>query len=407
MTKFWENIKLAFLAIWTNKGRAFLTMLGIIIGVFVIIILIGVGQSIKKEVSRQVEGLGSNLLVILPGKMEKGTMPTGVMGESTLTTEDVVIIKNTAGVQFVSPLMFVSAQVSYQGQAAKGAMPLGTNPEIQETIQGQLTAGKEQGKMFTEEDVLNKAKKAVIFSGLKNQFFPNENPVGKKILLNKDEFEIVAYKETTTLGALGQPSEFDSMVLIPFTVAEQINNSNKVHRIAVKVEEAEQVDLIKEKIINELLVKHDGIEEFTIFTQEEILSTFDEILGLLTNVLLTLAIISLVVGGIGIMNIMLVSVTERTKEIGLRKAVGASNGSILTQFLTEAVILGLVGGLLGVGLAKLGSLIVKYQFNFEPVINLYAVSVAIGFSLAVGIIFGVAPAIRASRLKPIDALRYE
>jgi putative ABC transport system permease protein len=407
MTKFWENIKLAFLAIWTNKGRSFLTMLGIIIGVFVIIILIGVGQSIKKEVSKQVEGLGSNLLVVLPGKMEKGTMPTGVMGESTLTTNDVDIIKKTPGVQYVSPLMFVSAQVSYQGQMAKGALPLGTNPEIKETIQGQLTAGGELGKMFTEEDVLNQAKKAVIFTGIKNQFFPNENPVGKKILLNKNEFEIVAYKETAASGTLGQPSEFDSMILIPYTVAESINKSNKVHRIAVKVEQAQQVDAVKEKIKNELLASHNGLEEFTIFTQEEILSTFDQMLSLMTNVLLTLAVISLIVGGIGIMNIMLVSVTERTKEIGLRKAVGASNSSILTQFLTEAVILGLVGGILGVGLAKVGSLIVKYQFNFEPVINLYAVSVAIGFSLAIGIIFGVAPAIRASRLKPIDALRYE
>lgn len=395
------------MAIWTNRGRSFLTMLGIIIGVFVIIILIGVGQSIKKEVSRQVEGLGSNLLVVLPGKMEKGTVPTGIVGESTLTMEDVGVIKNTAGVQFVSPLMFVNAQVSYQGQTATGALPLGTNPEIQDTVQGQLTSGQTHGQMFTDEDVINMAKKAVIFSGIKNKFFPNDDPVGKKILLNKDEFEIVAYKETEATGALGQESEFDNMVLIPYTVAENINQTNKVHRIAVKVQEAEQVDAVKEKIKSELLTIHNNIEEFTVFTQEEILSTFDQILSLLTNVLLTLAVISLVVGGIGIMNIMLVSVTERTKEIGLRKAVGASNGSILTQFLTEAVILGLVGGLFGVGLAKVGSVIVKYQFNFEPVINFYAVSVAIGFSLAVGIIFGVAPAIRASRLKPIDALRYE
>lgn len=407
MTKFWENIKLAFMAIWTNRGRAFLTMLGIIIGVFVIIILIGVGQSIKKEVSKQVEGLGSNLLVVLPGKLEKGAVPTGIIGESTLTTADVDVIKNTDGVQFVSPLMFVNVQVSYQGQMAKGILPLGTNPEIRETVQGQMTSGRQEGQMFTDEDVRQKGKKAVIFSSLKNQFFPNESPVGKKILLNKDEFEIVAYKETETTGALGQPNEMSGMILIPYTVAEELNHSDKVHRIAVKAEEAEQVDSVKEKIKSELLAKHNGIEEFTIFTQEEILSTFDQILSLLTNVLLTLAVISLVVGGIGIMNIMLVSVTERTKEIGLRKAVGASNNSILTQFLTEAVILGLVGGLLGIGLAKVGSLFVKYQFNFEPVINFYAVSMAIGFSLAVGIIFGVAPAIRASRLKPIDALRYE
>ena len=407
MTQFWENIKMALGAILANKVRASLTMLGIVIGVFVIIILIGVGQSIKKEVSKQVEGLGSNLLVVLPGKMEKGTMPTGVMGESTLTTDDVDIIKATPGVKYVSPLMFVTTQVSYQGQIAKGALPFGTNPDIQETIQGQLTAGQTQGQMFTEQDVLDKAKKAVIFTGIKNQFFPDEDPVGKKILLNKDEFEIVAYKETKATGALGQPSEVDNMVLIPFSVAEIINKSNKVHRLAVKVEEAEQVDAVKEKIKNELLLKHNGIEEFTIFTQEEILSTFNQILSLLTNVLLTLAAVSLLVGGIGIMNIMLVSVTERTKEIGLRKAVGATNNAILTQFLIEAIILGLIGGLIGVALARLGSLIIRYKLNFEPVIDLYAISVAIGFSLVVGIIFGVAPAVRASRLKPIDALRYE
>ncbi|MFA5070192.1 MAG: ABC transporter permease [Patescibacteria group bacterium] len=407
MTKFWENIKLALMAIRTNKGRAFLTMLGIIIGVFVIIILIGVGQSIKKEVSKQVEGLGSNLLVVLPGKMEKGSVPTGLVGESTLTIKDVDIIKNTAGVQFVSPLMFASAQVSYQGQIARGAIPLGTNPAIQYTVQGESTSGQTHGQMFADEDVVNKAKKAVIFTGLKNQFFPNEDPIGKKILLNKEEFEIVAYKETEASVTFGQESEFDNMVLIPYTVAESINNSNKVHRIAIKVAEAEQVKDVQEKIKTELLAAHDGIEEFTIFTQEEILSMFDQILSLMTNMLLTLAIISLIVGGIGIMNIMLVSVTERTKEIGLRKAVGASNSSILIQFLTEAVILGLFGGVIGVGLAKVGSLIVKYKFNFEPIINFYSVGVAIGFSLVIGIIFGVAPAIRASRLKPIDALRYE
>jgi len=407
MINLWENLKLAFAAIWANKLRSFLTMLGVVIGVFVIIILIGIGQSIKSEITKQVEGLGSNLLVILPGKIEKGAFSGGMISESTLTLDDAKKVESIEDVESASPLMFVNAQVSYNNQLAKGIFVVGSNPAIKDTVEGDLTKGPSLGDFFTEEDYKNKAKKAFIFTGLKNQFFPNENPVGKKIMINRMEFEICGFLKTQAEGIMGQQSEFENMIFIPLTTAQEINKSNKIQRIAIKVSHADKVEETKEEIKKVLLEAHGGLEDFTIFTQEEILDMFNDILSLLTNVLVTLAAISLVVGGIGIMNILLVSVTERTREIGLRKAVGATNGAILFQFLVEAVILSLLGGIFGIILARLGSLIINYKFGFEPIINLYAIVVAIGFSLIVGIIFGVAPALRASRLKPIDALRYE
>jgi putative ABC transport system permease protein len=247
----------------------------------------------------------------------------------------------------------------------------------------------------------------VIYKTVAEQLFGQEEALGKKIYIGKVEFEVSGVKVPEEQASIFGGSEMNSMVIIPITMAQEISQSKVIHRIGIEVKDTERVEEVKSKVKQAILGIHQGEEDFSVMTQKELLNIFDQIINLLTTALTGIAAISLIVGGIGIMNIMLVSVTERTKEIGLRKAIGASNANILFQFMIEALIISLLGGLVGVGLAFLGSLVLSAKLDLPAVININSVLLALLFAGGVGIIFGVAPAIRASRLNPIDALRYE
>lgn len=407
MIKFFENIKLAIKAIWGKKIRSGLTMLGVIIGVFAIVLLVGIGQGVKQEVSNQIEGLGSNLLFVVPGKIDTSGPPTGMMGNSTLTDNDVATIAKIAGVAQVTPVKIVGSTVTANGKSAQGAMVIAGTANIDETFTGQLTSGEGEGRMFTQQEDEQKARVAAIFSGIKDQLFPNESVVGKEIMIGKDNFTIVGFKQVKESSSIFGGSEMANLVIIPYQTAIEITKSDKIQRIALKVSDTNQVETIKEEVRRAVLANHDNVEDFSVMTQKDLLSIFDKVLNILTIMLGGIAAISLLVGGIGVMNIMLVSVTERTREIGLRKAIGASGFDILTQFLVEAVFLTFLGGAVGVGLAFVGKIIMDVRFGFSPVINFQSVIMAFGFTVVVGVFFGVMPAIRAARLDPIKALKYE
>jgi len=407
MIEIWENLKIALRTIWTNKSRSGLTMLGIIIGVFAIVLLIGVGQGIKDEVANQVESLGTNLMVVLPGKLEAGSAPTGLIGSSTLKESDIDIIKKVEGVKSVWPVAIGSAKISYNNKSLLGALVIGSTPEIGNFSLGQLNGANDRGRLFSQEDVNNQKKYVVIYKSVADQLFGQEQAIGKKIMIGKEEFEVIGLKQPQEQASIFGSNEMGNMVIIPLGLAWDIFESKQISRIGVEVADSQKTEEVQVKVKEAILKNHQGDEDFSVLTQKELLSIFDQIINLLTTALTSIAAISLIVGGIGIMNIMLVSVTERTKEIGLRKAIGASGGNILFQFLIEALIISLLGGLIGVGLAFLGSLILSAKLDLPAVINLQSVLLALIFAGGVGIIFGVAPAIRASRLNPIDALRYE
>lgn len=441
MYKFFENIKLAVQAIWSKKVRSFLTMLGVIIGVFAIVLLIGIGEGVKGEVTGQIEGLGSNLLFLSPGAGGPGGGGPGgpVSSGVVFKPSDVEIIDNIEGVKYVVPVAMIPLPISSSKPVVPSAM---TAEQIQESAKksdgsenvfeqssiiamattidaefafsGDVFSGAEYGRMFIKEEYDNAEKVAVVLSGALEQLFPDNSPsdvVGKTLFIGKEEFKIVGTvgseeeEESGIFGGQGQG--LTEIVIIPLTTAHAMTESDNINQIAVTVEDADKVDTVKEEIRLALLEAHEGVEDFSIITQEEILNMFEQILGVLTTMLGGIAAISLLVGGIGVMNIMLVSVTERTKEIGLRKAIGASSSDILIQFLVEAIFLTFLGGAIGISLAYIGGSIMDAKWGLSAVITIQSMLLAFAFTTLIGIFFGVAPAIRAARLDPIDALKYE
>jgi len=437
MYKFFENIKLAIRAIWGKKIRSFLTILGVIIGVFSIVLLIGIGEGVKSEVTGQVESLGSNIIMIIPGAGAMGGGPMSAGG--SFTVADVETINEVENIEFVIPMAIIPLPVSVDKpiapsqvkeageqavktsedegmrgmieQAQQQVMAIGSTQELKAAFEGsEISSGTSYGRMFTEEEYESGARLASLQSGAVAQLFPGESAadvIGRTIYIGKESFEITGAQEVKETNSIMEDPTMTNMAFIPLTAAQELTGELSITQIVVTVEEPDMVLTVQDNIRQALLESHEGVEDFTITNQEEILSMFDQILGVLTTMLGGIAAISLLVGGIGVMNIMLVSVTERTKEIGLRKAIGASGSDILIQFLVEAIFLTFVGGLIGIGLAYIGGSIMKAQWGLAAVISIPSILLAFAFTTLIGIFFGVAPAIRAARLDPIDALKYE
>jgi len=435
MYKLFENIKLAIKAIWGKKTRSILTMLGVIIGVFSIVLLIGIGEGVKNEVTGQIEGLGSNLLFISPGAGQSGGPLTGGV---SFDPEDIDTIEGVSGIKDIVPVSIIPLPVSDKEPTAPSQLsaeelqdlknqdsesgnvftqtqitPMATTINADKAFTGDIFSGAEYGRMYTQEEYDAKEKVAVILSGAWEEFFPDvggDDIVGKTIYIGKEEFKIVGgvkSQNEESGGLFGSGEQLGNIVIVPLTVGYDLMGEENINQIAITVGDTENVDDVKENIRLALLESHDGVEDFNIVSQDELLDIFDQILGVLTTMLGGIAAISLLVGGIGVMNIMLVSVTERTREIGLRKAIGASGSDILIQFIVEAIFLTFLGGVVGILLAYAGSFIMDTQFGFSPSITLQSVLMAFAFTTFIGIVFGIAPAVRASRLNPIDALKYE
>ena len=393
----------------SNRMRSFLTILGIVIGVGAVIAMLAVGTGAQSTITGSISGIGSNLLFVY-----KGNTIADVSNPKNLSMQDANALLDqyqAPSVEAVAPMVSGTVDVSTANEKTSSSLD-GVTADYQSVRNATLS----EGSFITDDNVLGRAKVAVIGTDVAKKLFDRtDGLVGESIRVNGLSFKIIGVLESKGGSSFGSQ---DNIVLVPITTA-QVNilhkDANRVDIIMVQATSASTISEASDEVSNILRVRHRtkaGQDDFTIFSQQDIAATAQTIIGVLTIFLGGIAGISLLVGGIGIMNIMLVSVTERTREIGLRKALGARKKDILTQFLTESSLLSLFGGIIGIGLGWLIAFIVgrvaaASGTPFTPVVGLNAILLATVFSTAVGLFFGLYPANRAANLEPVEALRYE
>ncbi|BAE85444.1 ABC transporter permease [Desulfitobacterium hafniense] len=404
---FLELMKVSLRALYANKLRSALTMLGIIIGVFAVIIMVAIANGATQSVTANIQGLGSNLLIVSAGQSSFGGVRGGAGSANTLTMEDVAKVRAAgSAVKAVAPVVNTNAQVVY-GTGNTSTSVMGTTAEYADVRSIKIA----QGRFITEEDITKSARVAVVGPTVVENLFGDANAdiIGKNIKLNNIPYQVVGV--TVSQGSSGMTNN-DDMIYAPISsVQSRLVGSKSVRQIYIEAESAQLMTEAQDQVTYALQLAHkiqSGQEnDFTITNQAEVLESMEEISQTMTLLLGGIAGISLLVGGIGVMNIMLVSVTERTREIGIRKAIGAGEGDILFQFLIESVVLSLIGGMLGILLGWGGSLVASRLFGVTTSVSLSSVGIAFGFSALIGIVFGVVPAKKAAAMNPIEALRYE
>jgi putative ABC transport system permease protein len=390
-----EAFRVAVGALLANRLRSALTMLGVVIGVAAVVILVAIGSGAKQEVETQVEGLGSNIIIVVPGKFQFGSAPS----VSRLTLDDVDLLGRVVGDRDRVAVSIASGETVRVGARQTFATVNGVNENVPNVFDRVVA----RGNYITATDVDTRRRVAVLGSSVAQHVFPDVDPLGRQITIAGVRFRVIGVFEKVG-SAFGV--DRDAEVHIPVTAAQRLFGVDRIDGLAVKAPTSDDVEPLQKKLVAALQHKYTG-QEFSAVTQSQILGTIGRILGLLTLVLAAIAAISLVVGGVGVSNIMLVSVRERTREIGLRKALGARQRDILAQFLIEAVLLCVVGGLIGIGLGIGASMLISAVSPLPAVIAWWSPALAFGVSAAVGIFFGVAPARRAGRLDPVVALRTE
>jgi putative ABC transport system permease protein len=400
MGKLFETLKLALVTLKANKMRSSLTMLGVIIGVMSVILLVSIGSGLKTYITSQLEGLGSNLLMVMPGEFDvnssSGSMQGAGMMASKLTVDQAQELRQGSAIKAVMAYTENNATITYKGKS-RITQAAGVSYEYPE-IRNQYPI---YGSFFTASQEAAAKKIVALGYTVADKLFGQEDPTGKKVTISDNKFTVIGVLEKK--GALGG-SDMDNQIFIPVTTALSTFEMENVLAFWVQAKDKDQVELAK-KQTEEILLKTLKDDEFSVVDTKSLLSMVSQILGTLTLALAGIAAISLIVGGIGIMNIMLVSVTERTKEIGLRKAIGATRKIIMTQFLIESTVLSAGGGIIGILLGTGFSMIIN-QF-FPATVTAWSVLLAFFVSVIIGITFGVLPAARAARLNPIQALRYE
>ncbi len=385
-----------------NKIRTFLTSLGILIGVASVVLLISLGLGFKKYIQNQFEGLGTNLVIILPGKVfqnGKFRQGGGAVASVKFEEKDVTALKRIKEAEYVVPAFVKTVTARGSGTTEIADLYI-SSPDIFPT----RNLETDYGRLYDKNDFDKRSKVVVIGPEIAKKLFGNaENALGKSISIDKQNFVVIGVLKSKGGGGFGGP-DFDSFIYVPYRSAISFNPDKKFIGIYLKAQDNASIPQVK-KEAKEILLRRLKEDDFSIAEQTEILNAVSSIFGILNIVLVSIAGISLVVGGIGIMNIMYVTVTERIKEIGVRRAVGATQRDILYQFLTESVILSLVGGILGLTVSAIVVLLI--QKFFPAYISLSSVVIAVGVSSSIGVLFGVFPARKAARLSPITAIRYE
>ena len=404
-----DTLKISLRAIRINKMRSGLTMLGIIIGVGSVIAMLAVGTGASEKIKEQLSSMGTNLLLVLPGSTTSGGLRMGLGSQPTLTKDDAdAVLREIPKVQEVAPVLSGAAQVVYGNQNWSTGV-YGSTPGIFVVRDLSLIAGRG----FTEQDVRSATKVAVLGQTVVTNLFGSANPVGQVIRIKKLPFTVIGVLAEKGQSMQGQDQ--DDIIYIPVTTAQKkifgTAFPGMVRNIMVKVRNAEDLNAVETELNNLLRQRHRiGPREdndFQVRNLADMMQMAEQSARVMTLLLGAIASVSLLVGGIGIMNIMLVSVTERTREIGIRMAVGAKTWDIRLQFIIEAITLSLIGGMIGIILGIIASQLLSYFAGLTTIISPLAVILAVGFSGLVGVFFGFYPAYKASLLNPIDALRYE
>jgi putative ABC transport system permease protein len=397
---------IALRALQRNKMRTLLTMLGMIIGVGAVIAMVSIGTGAKTQVEAQIASLGQNVVLVFSGSVTRSGIHTGWGSAGTLTIDDArAIAREITGVKAVSPEVRMGSQISAGNQNWFTSV-LGESEQYLEIRQWPLAAGT----MFTENDVRGANKVAIIGMTIVNQIFNDEDPIGQIVRIRNVPFVIVGVLSPKGLSLMGQDQ--DDVIIIPYTSAmKRIQGTTTLRSILVQADSLKNLPVVQQQLTELLRQRHKigpgKDDDFTVRTQQEIAETATATSRIMTALLGSIASVSLIVGGIGIMNIMLVSVTERTREIGIRMAVGAKSRDVMLQFLIEAVTLSIIGGIIGIGVGVLASKIISSQMGWPVLTPLTSIVLAFSFSALVGVFFGFYPARKASMLDPIEALRYE
>ena len=397
---------MAFNSLRSNKTRTFLTLLGIIIGVMSVTTIIGLGEGVKKQVNQQINDLGNDLVTVVPGRNSSISGLEGlnnVFGSSATTARlseaDLTSISKIAGVTKAGGTMQLDGSIT-RGNNKKNTRVLAVGEEYLDLTKQKLQVGQ-----FFGGDLENN-NTVVIADNVAKDLFGSEDPIGSTVTIRETPFVVIGVLDAKKGFNLGQ--SLDDMVLIPMPTGKTFNQDIvQLQQITAKVADPSKSEAVSATIKQELLKNHAGEEDFTITTQEQLVETTDYVFKVIPGFTAVVASISLLVGGIGVMNIMLVTVTERTREIGVRKAVGATRTQILMQFLIESLAITIVGGFLGIVASLIASSVIRAQTTIKPSMDIWIILFAAAISIAVGVIFGTWPAMRAARKSPIESLRHD
>jgi putative ABC transport system permease protein len=406
------NIKLALKSLRAAGWRSLLTMLGIIIGIVATVTIVGLGEGVRQQVVGHVNKVGADLITVRPGtpltrnpdgSIRSLNLGYGLgLGAGSLSDLDLQTVKNTKGVGKALPLAFLSGSAKSDNQEYTSGYILGTGSDLPDFLQQKI----EFGTFFDTQDSYKFV--AVIGKDVAAQLFQENVPIGRTMTIRGQDFIVRGVFEDFSDTPLTLGVDLNAAIFIPYDTARQLApDSSQLVQIWAQPSQPSQVSVVTKAIDNNLLVAHNAQHDFTVLKQSDSIALGNEIFKLFSGFIGGIAAISLLVGGIGIMNIMLVSVTERTREIGIRKALGATNRQLLQQFLTEALVLSVSGGLIGIGASYAVEYLIRIFTNYTPIITVPILLGAVGVSVLVGILFGIIPAVKAARKDPIDALRNE
>lgn len=397
-----KSFQAALEAIWMTPRRTLLSGLGMAVGVAAIVVLISLGKGVQHDVLNQVESLGVNLMIVLPGRLspENPFNPMSFIGLSTLRESDIEAVRQVPGVRRVAPIMFVAGAAQRGDRWADAALILGTTPEWFRMRPHTLRVGR----FFTEAEA--DAPVCVLGPYPAQQLFGEEDPLGKQILLNGKPFTVIGVTQEDTKSVFGSAG-FEFAIYAPIRALQRAMGSQQIHRVIAQTAPDVDPQQLQQQIRLAVLRSHEGSEDFTVLTQEELLSRLFTLIQVVSVALTGITSIALIVGGIGVMNVMLMSVTERIREIGIRKTVGAQQSDIFWQFLFEAFLIALVGGLMGALIGWGACVAIDAATVLSPRVELSTVALALAVCGAVGLVFGVLPAYRAAQRDPVEALRYE